>query len=53
MDWTDLAQERNGWRADENVVNKTLNFHKMRRISCLAEQLLAFQEGACFMVLVT
>jgi hypothetical protein len=53
MAWTDLAQERNRWRADENVVYKTLNFHKMRGISCLSEQLLAFQEGACFIVLVT
>jgi hypothetical protein len=53
MDWTDLAQERNRWRADENVVYKTLIFHKMRGISSLPEQLLAFQEGASFMVLVT
>jgi hypothetical protein len=49
MGWIDMAQDRDRWRA---VVN-AFGFHKMRGISWLAEDLLASQEGLCFMKLVS
>ena len=44
MDWIDLLQIGTGSGA---LVNAVMNFwvHKMWRISCLAEYLLASQEG--------
>jgi hypothetical protein len=44
MDWIDLAQDRDKWRA---LVYAALNLrvHKMRGISGLAANLLASQEG--------
>jgi hypothetical protein len=52
MDWIEVAQDRNRWRAVVNVV-MNLGFHKMRGISWLAENLSAFREGFCSMDLVS
>ena len=51
MDWIDLAEDRDRWRA---VVNGewTFGFHKMRGISWPAENRLASQEGLCSVELV-
>jgi hypothetical protein len=50
-EWIDLAEGRDKWRA---VVNTVMNIrvHKIWGISCVAEELLAAQEGLCFMELV-
>jgi len=44
MEWIDLAQDRERWQA---LVNAVMNFefHKMRGIFLVAENLLASQEG--------
>jgi hypothetical protein len=46
MDWIDLAQAKNRWRALVNVVMQ-LRVPKMWGITWLAENWLAFQEGLC------
>jgi len=48
MDWIDLAQLRDKWRDLMNAV-KNLRIHTARGISCIAEQILASQEGHCSM----
>jgi len=51
VDWIDLAEGRDKWRA---VVNTVMNIwvHKIWEISWIAEELLAAQEGPYTMVLV-
>jgi hypothetical protein len=46
LEWIDLAQERDRWRA---VVNEVMDFrfHKIRGVSWLTEDLLSPQEGQC------
>ena len=48
MDWIDLAQDRDRWRALVNAKMK-LRVHKLRGISSVAEDLVAFREGMCCM----
>jgi hypothetical protein len=47
MDCIDLAEDRDRWRTFVNTVMK--EFHKMQGTSCVAEDLLASQEGLCSM----
>lgn len=47
MDWIDMAQERDWWRALFNA----FGFHKTQGIISLAENLLASQEEVCSMEL--
>jgi hypothetical protein len=51
MDWIDLTEDRDRWRALVDVW-WTFGFHKTRGISWLAEDLLACQEELCSMELV-
>ena len=48
MNWIDLVQDREKWRALVNAVTNC-GFCKMREISRLTENLLASQEGLCSM----
>jgi hypothetical protein len=43
IDWIDLAEKNDRWRAHVNAV-LNLSFHKMQKIFCQAENLLVFQE---------
>jgi hypothetical protein len=45
MDWIDLAQDRNQWRAHVNMV-MNLRFHKMLVGSGEVTELVASQEGS-------
>jgi len=51
MDWNNLAQDRDRWWAMVNMV-RAFSFRKICGISWLSEQLLASQEGLCFLQLV-
>jgi len=46
MDWIDLAEERDRWRALVYAV-MNIRVHKMRGISSLTENRLASQEALC------
>jgi hypothetical protein len=48
MDWIVVAQEKDRW---QTLVNGVMNLrvHKVRRISCLADDVLASQERRCSM----
>jgi hypothetical protein len=48
VDWSDLAQDRDQWRDLVNTV-LTFRFHKLLRVSRIAAQLAASQEGLSFM----
>jgi len=48
MDWIDLARLTDKWRDLLNAV-KNLRVHTARGISCIAEEILASQEGLCTM----
>ena len=51
IDWIDLAQDRDKWWALVNTV-MNLRFHKWCGISWVAYNMLASQEGLCFVELV-
>jgi hypothetical protein len=51
MDWIDLAQDRDQWKALVNMV-MNLRVHKMLGNSSVAERLAASQEGLSSMELV-
>jgi hypothetical protein len=48
VDWIDVDQDRDRWRAIVNTV-MNLGFHKILEISCVGAQLAASQEGLRFM----
>jgi hypothetical protein len=54
VDWIYVAQDRDRSRVIVNAVTNLwiFVFHKMQEISWLSEDLLASQEGLCFMELV-
>jgi hypothetical protein len=52
MDWIDLAQDKDQWRALVNTVMNLRGFHKMLGSSWVAVQLSASQEGISSMELV-
>jgi hypothetical protein len=51
MDWVCLAQARDKWWAVVNMVMNLWALYKVWRISRVAEELSASQEGFCFMEL--
>jgi hypothetical protein len=57
MDWIDLAQERDQWRALVNTVRNlrihSFGFHKMLGNSLVVAELAASQEGLSSMELVS
>jgi hypothetical protein len=50
VDWIDLAQNKDKWRALLNTV-MNIRIHNGQEISWLAERILGFQEGRCSMEL--
>jgi hypothetical protein len=47
VEWVELAQNWNHWRAVMNTDESTFLFHKMREMSLTAKQLLACQDVLC------
>jgi hypothetical protein len=53
VDWINLAQDRERWRALVNTVQKTFWFNKLRGNPRQAEELSAYQKRVCSQELVS